>query len=195
MTTRRRLACLSLPLVALAGCTTAPSSPQSDVEPSPVASTATNVPDTNGVVPRFTNDIWPAVVACNGACDQGGARYSKFMKIVVPDLDADHYGRLRDAVRELGTVQEADESQGRIYRDDDLRLADTAVTALNPPSAVLQVCYTYAADTRRTIKDPPDLKPYASEATFELRKTDNWYLYAITNDHVVQGCPAASPKV
>ncbi|SIC99607.1 Uncharacterised protein [Mycobacteroides abscessus subsp. abscessus] len=27
----------------------------------------------------------------------------------------------------------------------------------------------------------------------ELRKTDNWYLYSITNDHVVPGCPG-SPK-
>ncbi|MBN7353347.1 hypothetical protein D2E46_21335 [Mycobacteroides abscessus] len=132
------------------------------------------------------------MVACNGACDQGGARYVKFMKIVVPDLDADQYGRLRDAVHELGTVQKADESQGRIYRDDDLHLSDTALTALNPPSAVLRVCYTYTADTRRRLKDSPNPKPFASEATVELRKTDNWYLHSITNDHVVPGCPTSS---
>lgn len=192
MTTRAKLACLPLTLVALAGCTSSPSAP-SEILQSPVASTSTNVPDTNGVIPRFTNDIWPAVVACNGACDQGGARHAKFMKIVVPELDADHYGQLRDAVHELGTVQEADESRGRIYRDDDLHLADAALTALNPPSTVLHVCYTYTADTRRTLKDPPNLKPFASEATVELRKTDNWYLYSITDDHVVPGCPA-SPK-
>ncbi|AMU68071.1 hypothetical protein B9M83_01455 [Mycobacteroides abscessus] len=133
------------------------------------------------------------MVACNGACDQGGARHAKFMKIVVPELDAGHYGQLRDAVHELGTVQEAGESRGRIYRDDDLHLSDTALTALNPPSALLHVCYTYTADTRRTLKDPPNLKPFASEATVELRKTDNWYLYSITDDHVVPECPA-SPK-
>lgn len=193
MTARTRLACLSLTLAALTGCTSPPPAPPSEILQSPVASTSTNVPDTNGVIPRFTNYIWPAVVACNGACDQGGARYAKFIKIVVPSLEADQYGRLRDAVHELGTVQKADESQGRIYRDDDLHLSDTALTALNPPSAVLQVCYTYTADTRRTLKDPPNLKPFASEATVELRKTDNWYLYAITDDHVVQGC-SGSPK-
>lgn len=192
MTTRARLACLPITLVALAGCTSSPSAP-SEILQSPVASTSTNVPDTNGVIPRFTNDIWPAIVACNGACDQGGARHAKFMKIVVPELDADHYGQLRDAVHELGTVQEAGESRGRIYRDDDLHLSDTALTALNPPSALLHVCYTYTADTRRTLKDPPNLKPFASEATVELRKTDNWYLYSITDDHVVPECPA-SPK-
>lgn len=192
MTTRARLACLPITLVALAGCTSSPSAP-SEILQSPVASTSTNVPDTNGVIPRFTNDIWPAIVACNGACDQGGARHAKFMKIVVPELDAGHYGQLRDAVHELGTVQEAGESRGRIYRDDDLHLSDTAQTALNPPSALLHVCYTYTADTRRTLKDPPNLKPFASEATVELRKTDNWYLYSITNDHVVPGC-SASPK-
>lgn len=192
MTTRARLACLPLTLVALAGCTSSPSAP-SEILQSPVASTSTDVPDTNGVIPRFTTDIWPAIVACNGACDQGGARQAKFMKIVVPELDAGHYGQLRDAVHELGTVQEADESRGRIYRDDDLHLSDTALTALNPPSAVLHVCYTYTADTRRTLKDPPNLKPFASEATVELRKTDNWYLYSITDDHVVPDCPA-SPK-
>ncbi|MBE5408032.1 Uncharacterised protein [Mycobacteroides abscessus subsp. abscessus] len=192
MTTRARLACLPITLVALAGCTSSPSAP-SEILQSPVASTSTNVPDTNGVIPRFTNDIWPAIVACNGACDQGGARHAKFMKIVVPELDAGHYGQLRDAVHELGTVQEAGESRGRIYRDDDLHLSDTALTALNPPSALLHVCYTYTADTRRTLKDPPNLKPFASEATVELRKTDNWYLYSITDDHVVPECPA-SPK-
>ncbi|WP_237082083.1 hypothetical protein [Mycobacteroides abscessus] len=193
MTTRAGLACLSLTIAALAGCTSSPSAPPQILQ-SPVASTSTNVPDTNGVIPRFNNDIWPAVVACNGACDQGGARHAKFMKIVVPDLDAGHYGSLRDAVQKLGTVQEADQSHGGIYRDDELRLTDTSLTALNPPSAVLQVCYSFTARSNPAGSQQPKLEPTTSEATVELRKTDNWYLYSITNDHVVQGCPA-SPKV
>ncbi|MBE5462043.1 hypothetical protein [Mycobacteroides abscessus] len=192
MTTRAGLACLSLTLAALAGCTSSPPAPP-EILQSPVASTSTDVPDTSGVIPRFTNDIWPAVVACNGACDQGGARHAKFTKIVVPGLDADHYGRLRDAVQKLGTVQEADQSQGGIYRDDELRLADTALTALDPPSAVLQVCYSFTARSNPAGSQQPKLEPATSEATVELRKTDNWYLYSITNDHVVPGCPA-SPK-
>lgn len=145
------------------------------------------------VIPRFTNDIWPAVVACNGACDQGGARHAKFTKIVVPGLDAGHYGSLRDAVQKLGTVQEAGQSHGGIYRDDELHLADTSLTALNPPTAVLQVCYSFTARSNPAGSQQPKLEPAASEATVELRKTDNWYLYSITNDHVVPGCPA-SPK-
>ncbi|OHU30937.1 hypothetical protein BKG76_04325 [Mycobacteroides franklinii] len=175
----------------LAGCQTH----SQTAEPTLTPVATTTVTDTLGVIPRFTNDIWPAINVYNGAPGQNSPGDRQFIKIKAKDIGQDASRRLEEAARKLGVVQEGGQVQPHIMRDGQgLRLADVALSALNSPSAVLQVCYTYTADTRRTIKDPPDLKPFSSEATVELRKTDNWYLYAITNDHVVQGCPA-SPKV
>lgn len=65
-------------------------------------------------------------------------------------------------------------------------LSDTALPALDSSKTTMKLCYTYTADTRWSINDPPAPKPFASEAEVELRKTGNRYLYAVTNDHVVQ---------
>ncbi|QSM91963.1 hypothetical protein I3U44_24270 [Mycobacteroides abscessus subsp. bolletii] len=98
--------------------------------------------------------------------------------------------RLEESVQRLGTVRDADQTHGLIDRDREvgLTLADTALTALDSSKATLQMCYTYIANVYGAIGDPPAKNPGASEATVELRKADNWYLNAITNDHVVPGC-------
>ncbi|RIU38556.1 hypothetical protein [Mycobacteroides abscessus] len=167
-------------------------------EPTPVATTT--VTDTQGVIPRFTAEIWPAINAYNSDVSQGSPGYQQWTGIITPKLDADRYGQLRSATQKLGTVREADQTNGSIVHDGKgLSLADTSLTTLESSKATLQVCYTYTADTRRTINDPPAPKPFASEATVELSKPvdprapDSWYLYAITDDHVVQGC-SGSPK-
>jgi hypothetical protein len=58
------------------------------------------------------------------------------------------------------------------------------------PNATVQVCYTFTAVSYPSDAAHPRYAPAASEADFDLRKTANWYLNAITNDHVVPGCGA-----
>jgi hypothetical protein len=58
-------------------------------------------------------------------------------------------------------------SQGGSERDGSgLRLADTKVTALNPPTAALQVCYTFTAQSYQG--GQPVQTPTTSAAHFEL---------------------------
>ena len=178
----------------VAACNTPSPSPVDEL--TPVATTT--VTDTQGVISRFTNAIWPAISAYNSDISQGSPGNHQYLKIIAPELkrdeaQVDQYGNLRSAVQKLGTVQEGSQTQPHIMRDGaGLHLVDTALTALDSSKATLQVCYTFTADTRRTINDPTDTKPFASEATVELRKTDNWYLYALSDDHVVAGCSASS---
>lgn len=172
----------------LAGCQTH----SQTTEPTLTPVATTTVTDDLGVIPRFTNDVWPAINVYNGAPGQNSPGDRQFIKIEAKGMGQDAYRRLEDAVRKLGVVQEGDQVQPHVMRDGQgLHLADVALSALNSPQAILQVCYTYTADTRYSISDAPDLKPFASEATVELRKTDNWYLYAISNDHVVPGCSSS----
>lgn len=192
---RQRL-CALVAVAALlaAGC----QPPSRTSEPTPVATTT--VADTQGVIPRFTNDIWPAINAYNSDVSQGSPGYQQWTGIIA-ELDADQYGQLRGATQKLGTVREADQTHSSIHQNGEgLFLADTSLAALDSAKATLQICYTYTASTRRTINDPRIETPAASEATVELRKKYDpelrkkvdWYLSAITDDHVVPGCSASS---
>lgn len=163
----------------------------------PVSSLArAPAPGTTGerqeVIQRFTQDIWPAVVAYNQeGPSEGGPGYKQYLTVIDKDIDTSSWGRLRDAVQHLGNVSPIDEPQVGGARADTLHLADTVVTALNSPTAALQACYTYTAVSYPSDIAHPQYAPAASEANFELHKTDNWYLRAITNDHVVPNCSAA----
>jgi hypothetical protein len=142
------------------------------------------------VLQRFTTGIWPAVEGYNAHPSQGGPEYNQYLTVIDKNLDTGNWDALRTAVHHLGVVGEADETQGGSERDGSgLRLADTRVAALNPPTAVLQVCYTFTALSYQG--DQPVRTPTTSAAHFELHKADNWYLNAITNDQVVPNCSAA----
>lgn len=138
--------------------------------------------DTDGVIARFTNDLWPAIDACNGVCDQGGENYVWLHQMYAPNADPG----LRHAVQGLGQADRDSVMAGNPFRDTDgLRLGSAVLTALDPPVATLRVCYTYSLTDRYHAMPP---QPTASEITVELSKTDAWYLHSITNDHVVPGC-------
>ncbi|MBN7391523.1 Uncharacterised protein [Mycobacteroides abscessus subsp. bolletii] len=174
----------------IAGCQT-----HSEVtELTPVATTT--VADSQGVVPRFNNDIWPAMEGYR-APGQGSPANRRFVAILDKELTPDEFSAVRAANEGLGKVwrNKDNELEGiASFPTGDLTLADTSLTALDSSKATLQICYTYVAGSYgATINDPLIEKPAASEATVELRKTDNWYLYSITDDHVVPECPA-SPK-
>lgn len=169
----------------VAGCT-ATNAP----ETTPAASTSTiSTPDADGVVTRFTKDIWPAVEGYR-APGQGSPNYRRYVAIVDPRLDGAAWNTLFEDVRSLGTVgrnKETDEAES--YPTGPLNLAATSSTALNASTATLVICYTYTSVTQRTINDPQVQAPAASEATFDLAQENNvWYLHAITNDHVVPSC-------
>jgi hypothetical protein len=141
------------------------------------------------VLQRFTNDIWPAVVAYSGeGPSQGGPGNKRWSAITDHGLNADAWNALRDAVHHLGVVSEGDNTHGPVTASDALRAVDTHVSALDPPTVTVQVCYTYTAVSYPSDAAHPQYAPAASEADFHLHKTDNWYLNAITNDHVVPGC-------
>lgn len=172
----------------VAGCT-ATNAPDT----TPAVSTSTiSTPDTDGVVARFTKDIWPAVEGYR-APGQGSPNYRRYVAIVDPQLDGTARNALFEDVRSLGTVgrnKETDEVES--YPTGPLNLAVTSATALNAPTATLVICYTYTSVTQRTINDPQIQASAASEATFELAQDKNvWYLHAITNDHVVPDCQSS----
>lgn len=142
--------------------------------------------DTDGIIARFTNDIWPAINAKNGVvAAQGGPEDRQFHQIVDKGAYPD------DAVLGLGQASRDSVMSGNPYRDPavGLRLGSVAVTALNPPMATLKVCYTYSLVNQGRTTPP---QPAASEITVELHKTDAWYLRSITDDHVVPGCGAVN---
>jgi hypothetical protein len=134
------------------------------------------------VLQRFTADIWPAVAGYNAHPSQGGPAYDQYLTVIDKDLNTAQWNALRTALHHLGVVHEPGETQGGSQRDSSgLRLADTWVTALDPPTTTLQVCYAFTAVTYRG--DQPVRTPTASKANFELHKTDAWYLDAITGNH------------
>lgn len=179
----------SLLFVAMvAGCT-ATNAP----ETTPAASTSTiSTPDTDGVVTRFTKDIWPAVEGYR-APGQGSPSYRRYVTIVDPQLEGTAWNALFEDVRSLGTVgrnKETDEAES--YPTGPLNLAATSATALDASTATLVICYTYTSVTQRTVNDPQVQAPAASEATFELAQVNNvWYLHSVTNDHVVPDCQSS----
>jgi hypothetical protein len=179
----------------LVGCHSSHPSAEANTAPHPAA--PPTIADTEGVIPRFTQDIWPVVESYNAHPGQGNPgginpAYEQFTKITDKGLDAEGWNRLSAAVHHLGTVQEMDETHGDIGRDaSGLHLADTRLVVETPDNAKLDICYTYTAESYQGQR--PVHTPGASEATVELHKTDNnWYLRSITNDHVVPNCPTAN---
>jgi hypothetical protein len=178
----------------LVGCHS--SHPPAGASPAPRPADPPPVADTEGVIPRFTQDIWPAVEDYNAGPGQGNPggvnpAYTRYVAVVDKGLDAEGWNRLSAAVRHLGTVQEMDETHGDIGIDaSGLHLAGTRLVVETPDNARLNICYTYTAESYQGQR--PVHPPTASEATVALHKTDNnWYLRSITNDHVVPRCPAA----
>lgn len=178
------------------GCHTrshpAPPATAAPTAPAP-APAATAGPDQQAVLQRFTHDIWPAVAAYNASPYQGNPggvnpAYAQYQTVIDKDIDTDTWGKLRAAVQHLGVIQEGDQTHGPIMRDDELRMAGANITAFNAPNATVQACYTFTARSYQGTQ--PIETPSAEQATFELHKTDNWYLRAITDDHVVPSCHA-----
>lgn len=183
-------------ITALASCT-ATEAPKTTppTGASPVASTSTvSPPDTDGVVARFTKDIWPALEGYR-APGQGSPSYRRYLTVVDPGLDGPAWNALFESGVALAKVHyNAETGAVESFPTGPLTLADASLTGLDVPTATLTICYTYTAVTQRTINDQSQA-PAASEATIGLIKDNGtWYLHSITNDHVVQGC-SASPKV
>ncbi len=161
----------------LAACT------PTSADPAPAATSST-VSDTDGVQRRFADDIWPAVAGYR-APGQGSPEYQRWTKVIDAKTPED-YGALRASSQNLGKVMNGDLVVS--FPSDELRLADTALTALDPSSATVVACYTYHSESE---SDPNQITPAASQATFGLKKTDKWFLHSITNDHVVPGCSSS----
>lgn len=185
-----RVFTLLLVASVLIGC--APADAFKSTSTSPAASTSiTEVPDTDGVVVRFTNDIWPAINDFNAASLIGSPQDAKLAKVI--DAEYEVRSKLWSTVPKLGTLRENGADSMGAYRDNaGLSLARASLISLSPSSAVLDVCYTYTADTfpDNDVKHPVP-QPAASEVTVELNRTNNWYLRAISNDHVVPSCPSS----
>ncbi len=149
--------------------------------------TASLQPPTEAVA-AFENSIWPAVALYNLNQSQGDVGSVAFNKIVDPSLDAPAWGAVRDAIQKLGTVREDTRNAPGVSREDRLSLASADLTGGDATSATLRICYTYTASEW----GGKNRVHAASEATVELRKTDTWYLHAITNDHVVPDCSGST---
>lgn len=140
--------------------------------------------DTDGIIARFTDDIWPAINDYNRHPGQGNYPkvepvYSQFRDILDQGLSTDERKQVAAAVSDLAGVNGDDFDAIRL---SDLLPAQVQVTALNPADATLRVCYTYTVDEKHT-------RPAASEVMVGLAFVDNtWYLHSVTDDHVVPSC-------
>lgn len=150
--------------------------------------------DTNGVIARFTRDIWPAVEAYRYH-GQGSAESKRWSSIVDPDATSDGGPSLHDKAINLGAVTDADglpvsgpvNDFGSTTGEHGLHLASTSLAALKDSNASVVACYTYTLGYYKST----ETRPGASEATFKLHKTDKWYLTDIVNDHAVPDCQSS----
>ncbi len=149
--------------------------------------------DTDGIVGRFTGDIWPAVEGYRFIGGQDSDRARKFRAVVDPSSPVDH-----DKVINLGKVTNADGLviSGPVNHfgaagDQGLHLASASLVDHKDSSASVVACYTYTEALTPTGSEATETRPGASEATFILRKTDNWYLSDIASDHTVPNCQSS----
>lgn len=149
-------------------------------EPVEVESTASR----QQIIARFTNDIWPAVEGYR-LYAQGSPESKRFWSVVEPG----EASTVHAAGIDLGVVMGAD-NVPITFRVGPLRLAHTTVTSIDATDATVVACYTYTSVPHNHPADPGAAA--ASEATFALHKTDDWYLHSITDDHVVPGCGAVN---
>jgi len=182
----KKLVTAAAALMLSSGCHSAPAPSATPV--SPASTTIARVQDPGHALLRFTNDIWPAVMAYKGAPDQGSDGYRRYIPII-EQLDATEYRNLSTAVQHLGVLQGPDGPDDEIRSDHNgLTLANAHVTAETSDTAAILACYTFVATELRLDDKLPTKTPAASEATFELHKTREWQLHAITNNHVVPDC-------
>ncbi|ULP48036.1 hypothetical protein [Mycolicibacter virginiensis] len=133
------------------------------------------------IIERFTNDIWPAVEGYRYV-GQGSPESKRFWSVLEP---GEGNGVHRTGM-DLGVVMGADQVPIS-FPGGPLRLANTAVTSINPTDATVVACYTYTS-VPRSAPTAPGVSA-ASEATFQLTNVDgSWYLHSITDDNVVPGC-------
>jgi hypothetical protein len=147
-----------------AGCQSHTEQAHSGTSVVTVVSTASTAPGTDTerreVLQRFTSDIWPAVVAYNGeGPSQGGPGNKRWAAITDQGINADAWNALRDNVHHLGVVSDGDNTHGPATASDALRAIDTHVSAVDPPNATVQVCYTFTAVSYPSDAAHPQIRP------------------------------------
>lgn len=139
------------------------------------------------IISRLTDDIWPAV------SDYNGAQFQKTLNALlsVTDPNAPVNDSLLATVPKLG--QSGYDSRTQTTNGNDgLHPGNVHVELVNGDTATLSVCYTYIHFWYHDVEDT-QRAPGASEAMVHLVDVNNtWYLRAITNDHVVPGCPSST---
>lgn len=175
---------LTIPFVTVLAC----SSPGGPAKAGPTV-------DTQQIVNRLTNDIWPAVSAYNGQPTQSSAGAQQFNAIMDPALQSgdagEGYGALRDAAKALGRQGQHDPQTQTTHYNNGLAVAHAEVQTVQGQSAILNVCYTYTHFWYVNVENTQHA-PGASDATVQLvNVNDTWYLRGISNDHVVDGCPTS----
>lgn len=152
--------------------------------PTPPAGAEPTMQDTDGIVARFTRDIWPAVEGYRFVGGQTSDRARKYNAVVEPSLDHDKVINLAKVKDANGVIVSSPVNHFGAPGDQGLHLASASLTAHDGSSASVVACYTYTAKL-----DPSgETRPGASEATFILRKTDAWQVLDIIGDHPVPDC-------
>jgi hypothetical protein len=175
-----RLAVAIVPIATVLACSS----------PCGAAKAAPPPADQPNVVDRYTRDIWPAVAAYNADHAQGGPASQAFTATLAPDMNADQFGKLRDAAQALGRMWEHDQGAQTTHYNDGLHLSTVDTQNITSETATLDVCYTYTHYWYVDIADTHQA-PGASEAIFGMsNQGGSWLLGSISNDHVVPSCPS-----
>jgi hypothetical protein len=170
-----------IPIVVLLACS-------SPIDPAKAEPTVNH----QQILDRYTHDIWPATSAYNANNAQAGNAAHQFFAAFDPNLTTDQFNSLRDTAQGLGRQGEYDAQDQTTHYNGGLYLGHVNVQAADNGAATLNVCYTYDHSWYVDVADTQHA-PGASEATVALINVNNtWYLHAITDDHVVPSCDAAT---
>lgn len=165
--------------------------PTTTTETKPVATT-TAISDP-ALTTRFTKVLWPTIMDYRyyGQGDPQsppgpGSDMAKFKAVIAPGVAGD----IKHQAQGIGEVLGPDGVE--LGQTDKVTLANTSITDLKGSDATVLVCYTYDFTARSEYPHTNDRAvPGASEVTFTLRKTNDWLVSDIANNHTVPDCQSS----
>ncbi|CPV57035.1 hypothetical protein [Mycobacteroides abscessus] len=139
---------------------------------------------------RFTKVLWPTIMDYRyyGQGDPQSppgpnSDMAKFKAVLAPGATVD----IKHRAQGIGEVLGPDGVE--LGETNNVNLANTSITELKGSDATVLACYTYDFTARSEYPHTNDhAVPGASEVTFTLRKTTDWLVSDIANNHTVPDC-------
>ncbi|MFD6196701.1 hypothetical protein ACFWE3_08350 [Mycobacteriaceae bacterium NPDC060252] len=160
-------------------------------ETKPVATT-TAISDP-ALIARFTKVLWPTIMDYRyyGQGDPQsppgpGSDMAKFNAVLAPGAVVN----IKHRAQGIGEVLGPDGVT--LGETGNVNLANASIAEVEGSDATVLACYTYDFTARSEYPHTNDhAVPGASEVTFTLRKTNDWLVSDIANNHTVPDCQSS----